>query len=442
MRMRWLAVLFAACTQTGTISVSLVESPNSTLLDGVQTLQLTLTDPLTSATATRIGSGFAISISVDANESAGQLIAEGMDGGGNVLAVGESPLFPVDALDASIAIFMAPPNSVTASTVVLDPAVDEVGVGQLSYGVVLAGGRDASGAPSDVVTIYDAYSQAAVQGTALPAARAGLAIGVEAGTYVFMFGGTDANGSAQANDWYLDTSASTAGVFSDFGAKPGFERTGQAMVQVDADDFMLTGAPAAELSDLTGLPTARTDVSSLPAAGAVTTGSDGNFEAIFIDGSAVTRYRDANDTFDTLTAPGVARDGASVVALPTELVGVFCGGTISDDAATIDPVSGAVVDVPGVPSVARTSGCAVAATDQILVIAGGMLADGSGVATTVEIFDAVTLAPIATAPLVVPRTNATAIPLGNGQVVIAGGDDATGAPIATIELVTPMPVIP
>jgi hypothetical protein len=439
MRVPWLAVLFAACTQTGTIAVTLVESPNSTLLDGVQTLQLTLTDPVTTETATRIGSGFAISISVDANDSAAQLIATGMDGGGDVVAVGESPLFPVDALDASIAIFMAPPNSVTASTVVLDPAVDELGVGELSNGVVFAGGRDATGAPSDVVTIYDAYGQAAVQGTALPAARAGLALGVEAGTYVFMFGGTDASGSAQANDWYFDTSASTAGVFSDFGAKTGFERTGQTMVEVDADDFMMTGAPAAELSDLSGVPTARTDVSSLPTAAASTAGSDGNFEAIFVDGSAVTRYRDVNDTFDTLTAPGVARDGASLVALPTDLIGVFCGGS---DAATIDPVSGAVVDVPSVPSVARSSGCAVAATDQILVIAGGTLADGSGIATTVEIFDAVTLAPIATAPLVVARTNASAIPLGNGQIVIAGGSDQTGAPIATVELVTPMPVTP
>ncbi|HEY1549856.1 MAG TPA: hypothetical protein VGG28_18635, partial [Kofleriaceae bacterium] len=298
---------------------------------------------------------------------------------------------------------------------------------------------DASGAPSDVVTLYDAYSQAAQPGTAMPAARAGVALGVEAGTYVFMFGGTDASGSAQANDWYFDTSASTAGVFSDFGAKPGFERTGQTMVEVDADDFMMTGAPAAELSDLSGVPTARADVSSLPTAGAGTTGSDGNLEAIFVDSSAVTRYRDATDMFDTLTAPGVARDGASVVALPTALIGVFCGGS---DAATIDPISGAVVDVPSMPSVPRASGCAVATTDQILVIAGGELADGSGVATTVEIFDAVTLAPIATAPLVVPRTNATAIPLGNGQIVIAGGDDQNGAPIATIELVTPMPVMP
>jgi hypothetical protein len=434
-----LAVVFAACTQSGTISVTLVESPSSTLLDSVETLQLTLTDPLTTQTTTRVGSGFAISFDVDANESAGQLIAEGMDGSGNLIAAGESPLFPVDAVDASVALFMAPPNSITASPVVLDPALDEVAIGEISYGVLFAGGRDASGVANDTVFIYDGFSHTSQAGTPLPDPRAGLAMGIEAGEYAFMFGGTDANGSAQANDWYFDTTASSAGVFSDFGAKTGFERTGQAMVLVDADDFMMTGTPAAELSDLSGTPTARTDVSSLPAAAAATTGSDGNIEAIFVDATAVTRYRDALDSFDTLSAKSVARDGASVVALQSGLVGVFCGGS---DAATIDAVSGAVVDVPGVPSVARASGCAVATTDQVLVIAGGTLAGSGGLATTAEIFDATTLAPIATAPLVVPRTNATAVPLGNGQILIAGGSDENGAPIATIELFTPYPVVP
>ena len=130
--------------------------------------------------------------------------------------------------------------------------------------------------------------------------------------------------------------------------------------------------------------------------------------------------------FDTLPATGVARDGASVVALPSGLVAVVCGAA---DGATIDVVSGAVTPLPNIPSDDRVSGCAVAATSSFVVIAGGMLASG-GVATTAEIYDATTLAPIATAPLVVPRTGATAIALPNGQILVAGGDDATGAPIA------------
>jgi hypothetical protein len=263
-------------------------------------------------------------------------------------------------------------------------------------------------------------------------------MGVASGVYAFMFGGTDSSGSAQANYWYFDTTVSSTGAFSDFGDKTGFERANQSLFQVDADDLMLTGTPAAELSDLTGVATARGDVTTLPASAAVTTGSDGNIEAIFVASSGVTRYQDAVDKFDTLTAPGVARDGSTVIALPSGLVGVFCGGS---DAATIDAVSGDVTPIPNVPSDDRVSGCAVAANDQFVVIAGGMLGSG-GIATTAEVYDASTFVPIATTPLVVPRANATAVALPNGQILVAGGDDQNGAPIATIELFTPLPTIP
>ena len=96
-------IFVAACTQSGTIDVTLVTGPGSTMLDDVQTLELTLTDPLTTQTATRQGSGFSIEIEVDANDAAGQLIVEGLDGSGTLIAAGESPPFPVDALDAAIA---------------------------------------------------------------------------------------------------------------------------------------------------------------------------------------------------------------------------------------------------------------------------------------------------------------------------------------------------
>ena len=49
------------------------------------------------------------------------------------------------------------------------------------------------------------------------------------------------------------------------------------------------------------------------------------------------------------------------------------------------------------------------------------------------------LAPVVTLPLVVPRTKASALPLPNGQILIVGGVDGSGAPIATIELFTPDP---
>jgi hypothetical protein len=87
-----------------------------------------------------------------------------------------------------------------------------------------------------------------------------------------------------------------------------------------------------------------------------------------------------------------------------------------------------------VPGYAKT-GCAAAATARHLVIAGGTTS--TGVDDRVDIFDAVTLAPVTTATLSVPRTGAVAVALPNDQVLIAGGVDAAGAPIATLELFTP-----
>ena len=54
-----------------------------------------------------------------------------------------------------------------------------------------------------------------------------------------------------------------------------------------------------------------------------------------------------------------------------------------------------------------------------------------------EVFDAQSLARVDTLALVVPRAGATASPLGNGQIIIAGGVDTDGDPVGTLELYTP-----
>ena len=59
------------------------------------------------------------------------------------------------------------------------------------------------------------------------------------------------------------------------------------------------------------------------------------------------------------------------------------------------------------------------------------------VGTPSDIYDAMTLTRVATAPLIVPRTDADAIALPNGQILIVGGRDASGQPIDTLELFTP-----
>src|SRR5262249_28717361 len=154
------------------------------------------------------------------------------------------------------------------------------------------------------------------------------------------------------------------------------------------------------------------EILGLPASGAAVTGTDGVGAAIYADSIAVVRFR--NDQFDTLSIPAATRDGATAVALDAGKVGIVCG---PGDAIAIDVATDAPATVPNPPTEPRMD-CAAAATPHHLVIAGGTSLMTSQLAATAEIFDAATLAPIATAPLVVPRRNANAIALANGQIMI------------------------
>ena len=425
------ALGLAACNgNVGTLAVSLTTAPGSHLLDNVQTLRLTITNPHTVATAQRTSSGFDISVDLPATGVSGSLIVDALDGSGQLIATGASPPIPVGAIDAKVVVYMAAPNTVGAAPVGLSVARSELGVGVLGYGAIFAGGADASGAPSDTVEIYNAYDHSLVSGMALPDPRAGLAVGIGAGSAAYLFGGRDASGQPTATVWRFDTTIAPSGAYADFGDKAGFQRADQLAVDVGNDQFLISGTPAAELSGLDGSTVARSEVASLPAAGASVLANDGTQAALFVGPSGVVRFH--GDAFDMPSIPDAARAGATVVALPGGKLGVVCGGA---DAVRVDGETAAVDTFPNVPATPRT-GCAAAATPRDLVIAGGTLASGA-VSDAVEVFDAATLAPIATAQLGVPRTGATAIALANGQVLIAGGTDAAGAPIATLELFTP-----
>ena len=434
MRLAACVLALAACdSTTGTIDVTLTTAPGSTLLDSVQTLRLVLTNPHQVTTATRGSSGFSIELDLNADTGdTGALIVDGLDASGNLVATGDSPPFPIGALDANIAIYMAPPNSIGEAPLPLGTARSRIGTGTLSYGAILAGGIDATGAPTDTIEIYNAFDHTVIPGMALPAPRAGIALGVGTTTFVYLFGGDDATGAATSTAWRFDTTVSPDGVYLDLGDKTGFERSDQSALSLDNEEFVVTGAPPGVLSGNDGSMTALTGVASMPAAAVSLIGADGGVIAIAVDATGVTRFR--NNVFDTITAPAAARDGASVVALDSGKVGVVCGGA---DMIRIDAAGGTLETFPMLPTELRT-GCAVASTASYLVVAGGMLSTGD-LATTAEIYDATTLAPVATQPLVVPRTNASALAMPNGQILIAGGVDASGAPIATLELFTPAP---
>jgi hypothetical protein len=417
-------LLLAACSgENGDISISLTTAPGSTVLDSVQTLRLTITNPMQVTTAERTASGFDIVLDLPADGGTGSVIVEGLDANGARIAVGQSPPFPFGAIDARIVVYMAAPNSVGPAPLMLTPARSDLGVGALGYGAIIAGGHDESGAATDDVAIYNAFDHTMLAGMALPAKRAGQTLAVGANGIVYMFGGLDETGQAVDSLWRFDTTTAPSGSYADFGDKPGFARADAVAAPLGNDMFLISGTPAAQLSGGNGSLTARTEVASLPDAGASVVATDGVATALFAGDTGIVRFRNA--AFDTLDA--TPRPGASVTALPDGTLAVACGGPT----LRVDATTGAITTFADHPE----TGCAVAATGRHLVIAGGT--SPAGVTGSVEIDDVTTLQPIATASLAVPRTGATAIALPDDQVLIVGGTDINGKPIETLELFTP-----
>jgi hypothetical protein len=302
----------------------------------------------------------------------------------------------------------------------------EVTGATLDYGVVLAGGRDAMGDPSATIGIYNAYNHSYLEGVALPAARAGVSLATGTGGAVYLFGGTGPDGKPTGTLWRFDTNLAPRGGFSTITEKTELARTGQLMVTLVPELYLITGTPPLLLK--LGTLTSRGDLPMLPATGAAGVASDGTPTAVFA-GSQLVRYH--QNVFDTLT--GTSPSGATAATLPSGKVVVIGGGSPpSRDALVIDTTTGEVAPVANVLATPRVRP-SVVATSRYLVVAGGTDPTGAPVATA-EVLDATTLAPIAS-PGILPRSGALAIALPNDQVLIAGGTPASG----DIELFTPDP---
>jgi hypothetical protein len=426
-----LALALCACTgTTGTVKLDLATAPGSRVLDAVDKLRLTITNPHQVIEAGRTAAGFDLALDLDASGASGALIVEGFDAGGSLVACGQSPRFPLAAINAHIVVYMAPPRSIGLAPKPLGAPRSEVAGTALDYGVVLAGGRDPGGAPSTAIAIYNAYDHSLVSGIALPAPRAGLAIGAGNGGGVYLFGGAGPDGNPTGTLWRFDTTVAPNGAYTALSEQAGFARADQLMVPIGAEQFLITGTPALTLAQ--GTLAARTDVAAIPAVGAAVVAADGTPAAIFA-GAQLVRFRQG--AFDTLGAG--SRSNATAAALPDGRVVVIGGGdpTPSRDALVIDGATGAVTVIPNAIATAR-SRPSVAATSRYLVIAGGTDPTGAPIASA-EVLDVHTLVLIITLPILA-RTGTFAVALPTDQVLLAGGTPAA----SEIELFTPDPPAP
>lgn len=424
-----LALAVCACTgTTGTVKLDLATAPGSHVLDAVQKLRLTITNPHQVIEASRTASGFDLALDLDASGVAGALVIEGFDAGGALIACGQSPSFPITAINAHIVVYMAAPRSIGLAPVALAAPRSEIAGTALEYGVVLAGGRDPGGAPTTAIGIYNAYDHSFIDGIPLPAPRTGVALATGTGGGVYLFGGSGMDGKPTGTLWRFDTTTPPNGSFFEITYEGDFARTNQLIVPTGSAHYLITGTPALAL-DL-GALAARTDIATLPAVGAAAVPVDRIPVAIFA-GEALVRFRQG--AFDTLTGSG--HSNATAATLPDGRVIVIGGDPPSREALVIDGATGAVTVIPDAIATAR-SHPSVAATSRHLVVAGGTDITGAPVATA-EVLDAQTLAPIVTLPILA-RSGTFAIALPTDQVLLAGGTPAS----AEIELYTPEPPPP
>ena len=427
-RLAGLAVVaLCACDSgtTGTVALTIVTSPDSHVLDSVETMRLTITNPRQVTEAARSSAGFELALEFDSIGASGAVIVEGLDASGALVACGQSPAFPVSAINAAVTVYMAAPRSVTTAPALLDVARSEVAATPLSYGAVIAGGRDATGAPSSAIAVYNAYLHTMVSGIPLLAPRAGLAMATGANAGVYLFGGAGADGNPAGTLWRFDTTVAPNGAYTQISDQASFARAGEVMVPLGGDQFLVTGTPALLASSTT--VTARGDIAGLPAAGATATQADGTVAAVFA-GDQLVRFQAG--AFNVLA--GTGRTGASVAALPDgRLVVVGGGDPLSRDLLVVD-ATGAVTTVADALTEPRAQP-AVVATSRHLVIAGGNDATGTPIAST-EILDATTLAPLAKLPSIA-RAGAAAVALPTDQVLLVGGTPAE----VRLELFTPEP---
>jgi hypothetical protein len=321
-----------------------------------------------------------------------------------------------------------------------------MGTAPLEYGTLIAGGRDADGAPMSELTIYNVYDHELQRGEDLPEARAGVSVGSGTIGYVYLFGGEDAEGDPRGSLWRFDVTVEPDGAWLEGTEDPALARAGAAIAPLGNEAFLITGDPPVLLEGLF-VRTAPIDTTISIEGGAASVqpeelpGAPVHTVIAGAEAGSAGIVRLAEGSFSDEAAPADAlRTGHAVVPTIEDEVLIVGGADTTGPLRSIircDPDARSYLSIPDVLATARTD-AAAAATSTYLVVAGGRDATGA-VVPDAEVIALDGLTSVGTIPMVVPRAGAIARALPNQQILIIGGVDADGVPVATLELFTPDP---
>jgi predicted small lipoprotein YifL len=457
-----LASTLAACGgRAGTLSVDVIVSPSDDPFAQATQVRVSVGD-MNSKTFPVTGGHFDVKLGQKPDSNAMAVVeVDALDAAGTLLGYGKSGPITLVPADQSVSVWVGRPGKIVpAASKLPSPRAEMTAVELTGLGVLYAGGRDTTGAALRDTAVYDLAAQAVFTTPSLdPPARAGgtaIAMSTIVGA---VYGGASSAGAgttgaptsstflfdpvgnvwAKVTDQPTDPRSFAPSALLATGATliaGGFDGGGNAL----ATAALVAGEPSPAVAPLQLAMVAARAGHAMAPMGFPEGGGAILFGGLPSGSSAPNAERFVGNSFQGYDVPGqVSRAGATATTLQSGNVAILGGRDASGVLATgflLAPTTTPTVVTSGVAlSIAREGHTATAVGADVLVC-GGSDASGAPIASC-DLVDGTTLSVKQTLPLAVGRFAHSAGSLASGNIVIAGGYVAGGLPTDSIEIFTP-----
>jgi hypothetical protein len=480
---KWLILLLlSGCGgKKGNLKLDIVVSPVDDPFADATNVKFTIGDDKHIKTVPVMNGKFSLNLEIDPISTAGPVIVEAYNSSNMLVAHGQTFALNLNlnVLNQEIAVWVGRPGRIAGSITKLSrPLAEMTGVMVPQYGLVIAGGRGSDGTAVSETELYDIQSHQIVIPQPSPGAdgltpmnfaRAGAQAVLAGNLDTVVVGGSAATGfgsTATPSDGAESFAPIGSSSMGGFGTWTSLDKTnpvaprtfptltvlsgGNALVSggFDANNMRLASAATVVTSTSpTYTPVATSMVAPRALhASAAATFSDGKAGALLLGGlddgsNAPVAEKLVDQNFSTIDLPGLEnRLSATATTLPSGkvlLLGGSIGGTAVASGWVIETSQSPAVmtSLPAAMSSARAGHSATLVNGDVLVCGG---ADQTGAPVdSCDLIDGSSFMIKTTQHMANARRGHLALQLETGPVVILGGFGSDGKPLSAIEIYTP-----
>jgi hypothetical protein len=447
----------AACGKTPIVSVEIVTPTGEDTFAGATRLRVSNATPAKESEVS-LTSGEEISLDLSDISASGDtttITIDALDDAGTILAHGATPPFSLVASESYLRVYVGRVAGFGEAPGALAAGRTDVGLATFAgLGALIVGGSDASGTPVADTSVYNEYLHQVAAAANVGVARAGLTLVEASDSVVFAFGGRTISGISSLMEEF-DPYQGYTGVwvgYSDEGVAslarghaPGAVLTDGILCAggTDADDAPLATAVLLVTGDSPAATALAAPLAAARAGHTVTSMVSGGAGLVYggttaTDAPVAELYSTSSKGFTSLTLDTTLMRTAHSATLLEDGRVAIVGGVDADGAARADVIfvgaDGTATLQEGVLQTPR-SGHTATLIGATLLIAGG--SDDTGALADAELVEVGGFTVTGTTPLKGARTGHAAVLLASGTVLLAGGVDGDGAPLARLELYTP-----